>query len=324
MTNTTTTTDPALILAGIIRQVDGKRELGADALAQAILAHSGSRWGPAATAATPEAGYELIPDNGDPEKLPRDAQVVEGKWWRPRFGCNSLATVLESVQPPKAAPWPELSELTDAKLEADFRAWFKAKYDSQYFGGIALCDAIEWGKHLLQQSAQPTTPWPELPENPPLPEGICHNTWLLGFDQGWQAARAELQRQREQAGAVVETLNWRNLCAKLLQGLDENRHEEVRYPGHLRAIMGQVRAALQNHRGLARVAPTPVFVVPEISDQLIKSLINDVILTAIQAATKQSFLGCHWDPVPTNRARLVEILQLAAEEALPREEPPMS
>ena len=37
---------------------------------------------------------------------------------------------------------------------------------------------------------------------------------------------------------------FRALCAELLRGLDENRHPEVRYPGHLRQIMASARAAL--------------------------------------------------------------------------------
>jgi hypothetical protein len=46
--------------------------------------------------------------------------------------------------------------------------------------------------------------------------------------------------------------DFRALCAKLLQGLDENRHEEVRYPGHLRLVMADARAAL----GRSSPAPT--------------------------------------------------------------------
>jgi hypothetical protein len=38
--------------------------------------------------------------------------------------------------------------------------------------------------------------------------------------------------------------DFRELCAELLQGLDENRHPEVRYPGHLRIVMARARAAL--------------------------------------------------------------------------------
>ncbi len=45
--------------------------------------------------------------------------------------------------------------------------------------------------------------------------------------------------------------DFRALCAKLLQGLDENRHEQVRYPGHLRLVMADARAAL------GQSSPTP-------------------------------------------------------------------
>jgi hypothetical protein len=38
--------------------------------------------------------------------------------------------------------------------------------------------------------------------------------------------------------------DFRALCAELLQGLDENRHPEVRYPGHLRIVMARARALL--------------------------------------------------------------------------------
>ena len=45
--------------------------------------------------------------------------------------------------------------------------------------------------------------------------------------------------------------NWRKLCAELLQGLDENRHPEVRYPGHLRLVMAAARTALAAEQGPA-------------------------------------------------------------------------
>ena len=115
-----TNTDPALILAGIIRQVDRAHSLSAEALASAILAHPGSRWGAAeppinfSRILSPQPGFERVHDNGDPEKLPRDAQQLGGKWWAPRFGSASLAAtfgailerMVDAAQP--AAPWPEL------------------------------------------------------------------------------------------------------------------------------------------------------------------------------------------------------------------------
>jgi hypothetical protein len=51
--------------------------------------------------------------------------------------------------------------------------------------------------------------------------------------------------------------DFRALCAELLQGLDENRHPEVRYPGHLRIVMARARAAL------AQPEPEPVALTDE-------------------------------------------------------------
>ena len=137
------TNEPAATLAAIIREVDHRQCLSADALACAILAHPDSQWGP-------------------------------------------------------ALPVP-----TDVELEAYFRAWFKTRYDSDYLGGISLCDVIHWGKHLLQQSPQPAALWPELPLQPPGSPSRGENPyWTDGFATGWHVARAELQRQREQAGAA--------------------------------------------------------------------------------------------------------------------------
>ena len=167
MTTNTTPTDPSLILAGIIREVDGAHRLGAAALAEAILAHPASQWGP------------------------------------------------------------------------------------------------------------------ELPPQPP--------------------------------GSPSRTVNWRDLCAELLKGLDENQHEQVRYPGHLRIIMDQARIALQCQSEQTGSAPTPAPAFPEISDQLIRSLIGDV-LAVTGTATEESCLNRYWNPVPEVRAQLCEILQLAAKD----------
>lgn len=112
----------SLILAGIIRQVDGKHDLSPDTLAEAILKHPGSCWGSTAAAATPEAGYERIPDDGDPEKLPCDAQQINGEWWAPRYGCDSLAKVLEQAQPSPPAAWPEISDSLIRRLVGDIAA----------------------------------------------------------------------------------------------------------------------------------------------------------------------------------------------------------
>ena len=128
--DTNTTNDPAATLAAIIREVDGRHDLSADALACAILAHPDSQW-------------------------------------------------------------------------ANFRDWFKTRYDSNYLGGISLCDVIHWVKHLPQQSPQPATPWPQLPPQPPGSPSRGENPyWTDGFATGWHADRAELQRLREQAGVA--------------------------------------------------------------------------------------------------------------------------
>jgi hypothetical protein len=153
--DTNTTTDPAATLAAIIREVDGRHDLSADALACAILAHPASQWGP-------------------------------------------------------VLPVP-----TDVELEADFRAWFKTRYDSNYFGGISLCDAIAWGKRLLQQSPQPAAPWPRLPEKPPNAED-WGSLWEQGYRDGWNAARAQVELQREQAGVAstpAPTINYRHILS---------------------------------------------------------------------------------------------------------------
>ena len=118
---TQATNDPAATLAAIIREVDGSHDLSADALACAILAHPDSQWGPVLPVPTidyghllsPEPGFELLPDDGDPERLPRDAQQVGNQWWGPRLGSDSLAATLGAIlermvdATHPAAPWPE-------------------------------------------------------------------------------------------------------------------------------------------------------------------------------------------------------------------------
>jgi hypothetical protein len=124
-----------------------------------------------------------------------------------RLGAAALAGAI--LAHPSSQWGPALPVPTDAEIEADFRAWFKAENYCEYFGGIALCDVIAWGKRLLQQSPQPAAPWPELPDSPPLGEagsgfrpGPSDSAWFAGQLQGWRLARAELERQREQAGAA--------------------------------------------------------------------------------------------------------------------------
>jgi hypothetical protein len=181
-----------------------------------------------------------------------------------RLGAAALA---KAILAHPASQWgPALPMPTDAELQADFRAWFKTRYDSDYFGGISLFDAIAWGKHLLQQSPQPAAPWPELPDSPPPGEsgfrfGPSDTAWFAGRLQGWQLARAELERQREQAGAAPTP------------------------------------------------APAPF---PCISDDLVRSLIGDV-LDESETATEAACMDRPYNPIPRIRARLTEILQLAAQ-----------
>jgi hypothetical protein len=179
-----------------------------------------------------------------------------------RLGAAALACAILAHP---ASQWgPALPAPTDEELEADFRDWFKTRYDSDYFGGISLFDAIAWGKHLLQQSPQPAAPWPELPDSPPLGEpgsgfrfGPRDSAWFAGRLEGWQLARAELERQRTSQGPV----------------------------------------------------DSPAL--PEISDSLMRSLIYDIFAILIDH-TETATSGC-FIPIPRIRARLTEILQLAAQ-----------
>jgi hypothetical protein len=95
-------TEHVLALAEIIREVNGSQRLGAAALAEAILAHPASQWGPALPA-------------------PTDAELQADfrAWFKDRysyFGGINLRDVIawgkhllqQSPQP--AAPWPELPD----------------------------------------------------------------------------------------------------------------------------------------------------------------------------------------------------------------------
>lgn len=52
---------------------------------------------------------------------------------------------------------------------------------------------------------------------------------------------------------MADAPDFRALCAGLLDGLDRNRHPEVRYPGHLRTLMAKARAILARYG-----SPAPV------------------------------------------------------------------
>lgn len=75
------------------------------------------------------------------------------------------------------------------------------------------------------------------------------------------------------------TDTFRALCAELLRGLDENRHPEVRYPGHLRQIMASARAALADEPAVPE-GREPASVVANPSDAEL-----DLLVIAIQALT---------------------------------------
>ena len=75
------------------------------------------------------------------------------------------------------------------------------------------------------------------------------------------------------------TDTFRALCAELLRGLDENRHPEVRYPGHLRQIMASARAALADEPAVPE-GREPASVVAKPSDEEL-----DLLVIAIQALT---------------------------------------
>jgi len=155
----------------------------------------------------------------------------------------------------------DTNTITDpaATLAAIIREVNREVNGSYFIGAAALAEAIlahpagQWG---------PAAPWPELPPQPPGSPSPGENPyWTDGFATGWHAARAKLQRQREQA----------------------------------------------------EVAPTPAPAFPEIGDQLIKMLIGDVLAVA-GTSTEQACLNRCWNPVPEVRARLIEILQQAAQD----------
>ena len=78
----------------------------------------------------------------------------------PGLGPAALAVAILAHP---ASQWgPTLPVPNKAELEADFQAWFEAKYECEYFGGVALCDAIAWAEQLLQQKLQPAAAWPQI------------------------------------------------------------------------------------------------------------------------------------------------------------------
>lgn len=48
---------------------------------------------------------------------------------------------------------------TDEEIEADFRAWWRKRYGSPYFGAVPLVSVIEWTRHeSARYGHQPTPP----------------------------------------------------------------------------------------------------------------------------------------------------------------------
>ena len=218
---------------------------------------------------------------------------------------------------------PALPVPTDAEIEADFRAWFEAKHECEYFGGISLCDAIAWGKHLLQHSPQPAAPWPQLPREVP-PEVLNLATFSACNQEdaaklAWQCFRAEIDRQRIGQGlSVPEPASWPELPPQ--PPGPPSRGENPYWTDGFVTGWSVACVELQRLREQAGVAPAaPTF--PGISDSLMRSLIGDV-LNESETATEAACMDRPYNPVPRIRARLTEILQLAARDEATRKPTP--
>jgi hypothetical protein len=82
------------------------------------------------------AGYE--PGDGSMD----GAQLVDGEWWHPIFGCDSLQMVVDRARALLAQPVAEGP--TDAAL---IKMWATASYIDQPEGGLAFARAVlaKWG-----------------------------------------------------------------------------------------------------------------------------------------------------------------------------------
>jgi hypothetical protein len=79
------------------------------------------------------------------------------------FSESISAGLAKAILSHPASQWrPTLPVSNKAELEANFRAWFEAKHECEYFGGVALCDVIAWAEHLLQQRPQLAAAWPQI------------------------------------------------------------------------------------------------------------------------------------------------------------------
>ena len=94
--------------------------------------------------------------------------------------------------------------------------------------------------------------------------------------------------------------NFRALCAELLKGLDENRHPEVRYPGHLRIVMAEARAALEAQP--EPVGPTVMEIIA-LRDEF--AAVSDVYSTATGGQVKPGLFRVVINTVALDYARAV-------------------
>ena len=251
-------------LAAIIHEVNGGQCLGAAALAEAILVHPDSQWRSALPVPTDaELGADFVAWYQDtygepPLGIPPSSDVIK------------LARhLLQRWSPQPAAPWPKPPREVPPEVLARAMSICKAKAVKAVW--YAACDQLQNLKPSPQSTEdQDRFPWPELPPRPPA--SVWHDLnlaehsgeWIEGVSDGWHAARAELQRGREQAGVMP-------------------------------------------------AAPT----FPRISDSLMRSLIGDV-LDESETATEAACMDRPYNPVPRIRARLTEILRLAAQDEAKR------
>lgn len=116
-----------------------------------------------------------------------------GCYWQTPDGANAGKIILRGLELMLRANWPGtvLPPPADGKLEANFRAWFKARYECEYFGGINLCVAIAWGKHLLQQGNPVPAPVAVSERLPDLSPDACDFNedgliWWFTSNLGWR------------------------------------------------------------------------------------------------------------------------------------------
>jgi hypothetical protein len=82
------------------------------------------------------------------------------------FNRPGAAALAEAILSHPASQWgPTLPAPNKVDLEADFRAWFEAKSVVTNVNTVALCDAIAWAEHLLQQRRQPAAAWPQISDS---------------------------------------------------------------------------------------------------------------------------------------------------------------